>query len=88
MRLCDEPAAADRDDLAEADRLVEDLGTLLEAGLIVVQEHVLGPPRYSLAPVRAVGGTAGSRSAPRPRDPGGPRPRDGRRAPVSVLDPA
>jgi hypothetical protein len=33
-------------DLAEADRLISDLAALLDAGLIAVQEHVLGPARY------------------------------------------
>jgi hypothetical protein len=33
-------------DLAEADQLISDLAVLLDAGLVVVQEHVLGPARY------------------------------------------
>ena len=39
-------AGAD-DDLAEADRLIEDLAALVESGLIVVHQHVLGPARYA-----------------------------------------
>jgi hypothetical protein len=36
------------DDLAEADRLIADLAALVDAGLVVVQEHVLGPARYGV----------------------------------------
>jgi hypothetical protein len=35
-------------DLAEADRLISDLAALVDAGLLVVHEHVLGPARYGL----------------------------------------
>lgn len=33
-------------DLAEADRLIADLAALVDAGLVVVRGHVLGPARY------------------------------------------
>jgi hypothetical protein len=35
-------------DLAEAERLISDLAALLDAGLVVAQEHVLGPARYGV----------------------------------------
>jgi hypothetical protein len=35
-------------DLAEADRLISDLAALVDAGLVVAHEHVLGPARYGL----------------------------------------
>ncbi len=35
-------------DLTEADRLVSDLAALLDAGLVAVQENVLGPARYGV----------------------------------------
>lgn len=51
------PAALPRHDppapsahLAEADRLISDLAALVDAGLLVVHEHVLGPARYGVAP--------------------------------------
>lgn len=61
MRTCDYLSLADpaalRDDapprnahLAEADRLITDLAALVDAGLLVVHEHVLGPARYGVAP--------------------------------------
>jgi hypothetical protein len=36
-------------DLAAADRLVADLAALVDAGLVVVRPHVLGPARYQAA---------------------------------------
>ena len=45
MTVQDQLAAAD---LAEADRLISDLAALLDAGLVVAHEHVLGPARYGL----------------------------------------
>ena len=61
MRTCDHlslaSAAPLRDDapapnghLFEADRLISDLAALVDAGLLVVHEHVLGPARYGVAP--------------------------------------
>lgn len=35
-------------DLADAEQLISDLGALLDAGLLVIHEHVLGPARYSV----------------------------------------
>jgi hypothetical protein len=35
--------------IAEADRLIADLAALLDAGLVVVHERVLGPARYAVA---------------------------------------
>jgi hypothetical protein len=35
-------------DLADADRLISDLAALVDAGVVVVHEHVLGPARYGL----------------------------------------
>jgi hypothetical protein len=36
-------------ELAEADRLIADLAALLDAGLVVAHERVLGPARYGVA---------------------------------------
>jgi hypothetical protein len=44
-------AAGSSEDLAGADQLISDLAALLEAGLVVVHEHVLGPARYGVAPI-------------------------------------
>jgi hypothetical protein len=44
---CDVSEAVD-DDLADAERLVCDLAALLDAGLLVVHENVLGPARYGV----------------------------------------
>ena len=44
-------AAGSRQELDAADQLVSDLAVLVDAGLVVVHEHVLGPPRYGVAPV-------------------------------------
>lgn len=38
------------DAFAGADELIADLAALLDAGLVVVHEPVLGPARYGLAP--------------------------------------
>ena len=38
-------------DLAGADQLISDLAALVDAGLLVVHESVLGPARYGVAPV-------------------------------------
>jgi hypothetical protein len=38
-------------DFAGAEELISDLAALLDAGLVVVHEHVLGPARYGVAPV-------------------------------------
>ena len=35
-------------DLADAEQLISDLGALLDAGLLGIHEHVLGPARYSV----------------------------------------
>jgi hypothetical protein len=35
---------------AGAEELIADLAALLDAGLVVVHEHVLGPARYGVAP--------------------------------------
>ena len=37
-------------ELAGADELIADLAALLDAGLVVVHEHVMGPARYGVAP--------------------------------------
>jgi hypothetical protein len=39
-------AASPPAELAEADRLVADLAALIDAGLVAVRPHVLGPARY------------------------------------------
>lgn len=36
-------------DLAEADGLITDLEALVDAGLVVVHPHVVGPARYGVA---------------------------------------
>ena len=47
------------EDFAGADELIADLAVLLDAGLVVVQEHVLGPARYGVARHPAmIGGAA------------------------------
>lgn len=49
-------------DLDRADQLISDLAALVDAGLVVVHEHVLGPTRYGVAPV-PIKATADERSA-------------------------
>lgn len=55
MRVCgshDEVGAAgSSQEFAGADQLISDLAALLDAGLVVVHEHVVGPVRYGVAPV-------------------------------------
>jgi hypothetical protein len=36
-------------EVEEAERLISDLTALLDAGLIEIQQHVLGPIRYGVA---------------------------------------
>jgi hypothetical protein len=38
------------DEFAGVDELIADLAALLDAGLVVVHEPVLGPARYGVAP--------------------------------------
>ncbi len=46
-------------DFVGADELISDLAALLDAGLVVVHEHVLGPARYGVARHPAmIGGAA------------------------------
>jgi hypothetical protein len=40
------------DEFAGVDELISDLAALLDAGLVVVHEPVLGPARYGVAPER------------------------------------
>jgi hypothetical protein len=35
-------------DLAEVDRLIGDLAALVEAGLVIVESHAIGPARYTV----------------------------------------
>ena len=52
-RIADQwPAWGTAADLAEADRLIADLAALLDAGVVVVHERVLGPARYGVASER------------------------------------
>jgi len=44
-------AAGSSHELADADQLISDLAALVDAGLVVVHEHVLGPARYGVAPI-------------------------------------
>ncbi|MGN6869131.1 MAG: hypothetical protein ACTHMY_12095 [Solirubrobacteraceae bacterium] len=44
-------AAGSRQELDGADQLISDLAALVDAGVVVVHEHILGPPRYGIAPV-------------------------------------
>jgi hypothetical protein len=37
-------------ELEDAHGLVRDLAALLDAGLVVIHEHVLGPARYAINP--------------------------------------
>jgi hypothetical protein len=46
----DEVAGAG-DEFAGVDELIADLAALLDAGLVVVHEPVLGPARYGVAPM-------------------------------------
>jgi hypothetical protein len=64
MTLNEEIAAPNQSELAEADSLISDLATLVDAGLVVVHEHVLGPVRYGVAR------RASARSKLRPARPG------------------
>jgi hypothetical protein len=50
-------------DLAEADRLIADIAALLDAGLVVAHEHVLGPVRYGLTSGEGERARVSSRSA-------------------------
>jgi hypothetical protein len=52
-------------DFASAEELISDLTALLDAGLVVVQEQVLGPARYGVAPLPDR--HSGIRKAPGPR---------------------
>lgn len=36
-------------DLAQAERLIEDLAALVDAGLVDVEDRLLGPARYSVS---------------------------------------
>ena len=46
----DQPRAAPTAaEVEEAEELISDLNVLLDAGLIEVREHLLGPVRYGLA---------------------------------------
>jgi hypothetical protein len=45
-------------DFAGADELISDLAALLDTGLVVVHEPVLGPPRYGIARHPAIVGGA------------------------------
>ena len=45
-RAADPPTSAE---VEQAERLISDLTVLLDAGLIEVHEHVLGPVRYGVA---------------------------------------
>jgi hypothetical protein len=91
MTLRDQLSAADQPDLVEADSLMEadgliaDLAALVDAGLVVVQEHVLGPARYDVAPSYARGPKV--RAARRDRTPQSPGFSDRRRPGVSVGSP-
>ena len=54
LSTSDRPEERDRSrsvppELAETDRLIADLAALVDAGLVVVHEHVLGPVRYGAA---------------------------------------
>jgi hypothetical protein len=60
-------ATGSNHELAGADELIADLAALLDAGLVVVHEHVLGPPRYGVAPVA---GRPAGRRPPRTPAPG------------------
>ena len=51
MEVCEvveQLGAGTADDLHEVDELISDLAALLDAGLVVVHEAVLGPPRYGV----------------------------------------
>jgi hypothetical protein len=47
-------------DLAEADRLIADLAALVDAGLVIVHQHIDGPVRYGVAP--SLGACPGGRA--------------------------
>jgi hypothetical protein len=51
MEVCErleQVGAGSTDDLHQVDQLISDLAALLDAGLLVVHETVLGPPRYGV----------------------------------------
>jgi hypothetical protein len=51
MEVCERPelvGAGPTEDLHQVDQLISDLAALLDAGLVVVHETVLGPPRYGV----------------------------------------
>jgi hypothetical protein len=52
-------------ELAGADELISDLAALVDAGLVVVHEHLVGPPRYGVSSSNAR--RANIRKARRPR---------------------
>jgi hypothetical protein len=78
-------SAPDQIDLAAADSLITDLLALVDAGLVVVHEHVLGPARYGVASSRAR--VPHVRAQPRTRTPHSPSFSDQRRPEVSVGSP-
>jgi hypothetical protein len=41
--------AHSENDVAQAERLIEDLAALVDAGLVVVQDRLLGPARYGIS---------------------------------------
>jgi hypothetical protein len=51
--------AISNDGVEAADQLISDLAALIEAGLVVVQDHVLGPPRYGIGIEPAASGRGG-----------------------------
>lgn len=77
MEVCEaveQRGAGTADDLHEVDVLISDLAALLDAGLVVVHETVLGPPRYGVGaeagdPANESGDAARSSSRDRRRDP-------------------
>jgi hypothetical protein len=55
MRMADNDygvgASGSGDEIAAVDELIADLAALVEAGLVVVHEPILGPARYGVAPM-------------------------------------
>jgi hypothetical protein len=72
LSTSDRPEERDRSrsvppELAEADRLIADLAALVDAGLVVVHEHVLGPVRYGAAAPHDARRIVEARDRPGPR---------------------
>ena len=53
MRMSDQVSLPDTTELTAVDQLISDLAALLDAGLVVVHDDILGPARYGVALARS-----------------------------------